>query len=472
MQSLRRALSAPAAVVCGWLVLAATCYPSLWDKDGAGLFKLDAWIYYHAVAQWHAGGSLYDWYANPADHLWPFTYPPFAAAVFTPLTWGSDRTAQVLLVAATPVCATAAAWAVLRALGVARSVARGGAPWLAAAGVIVLEPLPKTMEYGQVNAILMALVALDLLVVPKRSRWRGVLSGLAAAFKLTPAIAVLVLLARCELRAAATMVLTALGVTALCWVVWPAESAEFFGSAMWDPGRAGLSDYSGNQNIMGLVARWLPEQAWRPAWALGSLIVLLVASALLVALTPQRWGPAAQRSRGILGRVLSGVAGDGGPAGADGTAADRRTREADDGLVMLLGLVVTMTAGLLVSPITWSHHWVWCLPLLIALTAAAHRWQSPALWVTALMGAAVFALAMQWWFPEQNHVEQDWPLWAGAVGSSYTWFALAAGAVLWREIPWRRAARAGAAQAPGTPDTDPRGAATGPTEPARQNPPD
>ncbi|VEG28296.1 Polyprenol-phosphate-mannose-dependent alpha-(1-2)-phosphatidylinositol mannoside mannosyltransferase [Actinomyces howellii] len=408
-------------MVCGWLVLAATCYPSLWGKDGAGLFKLDAWIYYHAVAQWHAGGSLYDWYANPADHLWPFTYPPFAAAVLTPLTWGSDRLAQVVLVLATPACAALTSWAVLRALGTARTVARGAAPWLAAGGVIVLEPLPKTMEYGQVNAVLMAMVALDLLVVPERSRWRGVLSGLAAAFKLTPAIAVLVLLARRELRAAATMALTSLGVTALCWLVWPAESAEFFGSAMWDPGRAGLSDYSGNQNLMGLVARWLPEDAWRPVWALASLVVVLAAMALLVSLTPQRWG----RAPGRLLRAAS-------PRGpADGTEGGARE---EDGLVMLLGLVIAMTTGLLVSPITWSHHWVWCLPLLVALTAAAHRWASPALWVTALAGAAVFALAMQWWFPEQNHVEQDWPVWAGAVGSSYTWFALAAGAVLWREL--------------------------------------
>ena len=101
-QTLRLALGSRAARVIAWAGLAATCYPALWGKDGAGLPKLDAWIYYHAVAQWHAGGSLYDWYANPAQHLWPFTYPPFAALALTPLTWGSDRTAQVLLVVATP----------------------------------------------------------------------------------------------------------------------------------------------------------------------------------------------------------------------------------------------------------------------------------------------------------------------------------------------------------------------------------
>ena len=68
---------------------------------------------------------------------------------------------------------------------------------------------------------------------------------------------------------------------------------------------------------------------------------------------------------------------------------------------------VAMMAGLLISPISWSHHWVWCLPILMTLATAAWRWYSPALAVTALAGAAVFALAMQWWFPGQNHAERS-----------------------------------------------------------------
>ena len=403
-RTLRLALRSRAARAIAWIGLAASCYPALWGKDGAGPSNLDAWIYYHAVAQWHAGGSLYDWYANPAQHLWPFTYPPFAALALTPLTWGSDRTAQVLLVAATPLCVAATLWVLLRRLGAAKDVAAGAAPWLALAAVTALEPVPKTMEYGQVNALLMVLVALDLLAVPERSRLRGALSGLAAAFKLTPAIAVLVLLARREWRAAATMVGTAAAVTAACWAVWPAESTEFFTRAMWDPGRAGFADYSGNQNLKGAVARWLPEAAWTPAWAVCVLGVVVGAWLLL------------RR----LDRVRTGT-GD------------------DNGLVLCLQVCVAMVAGLLVSPISWSHHWVWCAPAIIALAAAGWRWRAPGLLTTAGAGAAVFALAMQWWFPEQNHVEQDWPAWATVVGSSYTWWALAAGAVLARSLPARAA---------------------------------
>ncbi|WP_247595169.1 glycosyltransferase 87 family protein [Actinomyces procaprae] len=411
MESLKRALASPAAALIGWAALALSIYPTLWGKDGTATFKLDAWIYHHAVAQWHAGGDLYDWYANPDQHLWPFTYTPFAAWVMTPLTWWPDRATQVALVVATPLCAALTAWAVLRALGARNSVARGAAPWLALAAVLLAEPIPKSMEYGQVNAVLMALVALDLLVVPPDSRARGALSGLAAAFKLTPAVAVLVLLARREWRAAATMVGAALGVTALCWLVSPAESARFFLSAMWDSSRAGFTDYSGNQNLKGLVARWLPMPAWDAAWALLAVAVVGLAWLLLVRLNrlrPPR------------------------PGDAD-AASPRPPAPRANGVVLTAQVAVAMTLGLLISPISWSHHWVWCLPALMGLVAAGLEWRSPSLLTAAAAGAAVFGLSMQWWFPEQNHVEQGWPFWATVVGSSYTWWALAAGVVLWRE---------------------------------------
>ena len=415
------ALTSPVAMLLGWVGLLVSAYPSLWGKDGTASFKLDAWIYYHAVEQWHGGGSLYGWYANPAQHLWPFTYPPFAAWALTPLTLGSDRAAQVLLVLLTPVCVAVTGWATARALGASSRLAWGAAPWLGLLGVVVLEPVYKTMEYGQVNAVLMLLVALDLLAVPASSRWRGVLSGLAAAFKLTPAIAVLVLLARCERRTAATMVGTAVGVTALCWVVSPSESAQFFLSAMWDPSRAGFSDYSGNQNLKGLVARWLPEGLWTAVWAVLVLAVLVGAWLLL------------RRLDALRPAVRAGSAED----GPDGSAADAAT---GDGTVLAVQVAVAMVTGLLVSPISWSHHWVWCLPALMALTAAALRWRSPGLLTTAVAGLAVFGLAMQWWFPEQNHVEQDWPFWVTVVGSSYTLWALGTGAVLWHATgrPGRR----------------------------------
>ena len=398
----RAVASSPVVAVLGWLALLVPAYWSLVDERGQWLFKLDSFVYYEAVRQWLDGGDLYSWYANPGQHLWPFTYTPLAAWVISPLTWMSYQQTTVLLIVATPLCAAVTAYAVLRRLAVAPRMARGLAPWLALIGVIALEPFPKTMEYAQVNAILMALVAVDLFLVPERSRWRGVLSGLAAAIKLTPAVAILVLLARREWRAAATMAGSAVGLTLLAGLAAPAESWEFFTSAMWDPGRAGFADYSGNQNLKGAIARGLPEAAWNLTWAVCSLLAVVAA-----------W---------FLCRRLDRLRGAGRAAGGTGQ---------DDGLVLSLQISVVMVLGLLISPISWSHHWVWCLPVLMAVAAAAWRWRSTALGVAGAAGFLVFVLAMQWWFPEQNHVEQNWPAWAKAVGSSYTWWALGCGAVLW-----------------------------------------
>lgn len=394
--------SSPVVAALGWLALLVPAYWSLVDEHGQWLFKLDSFVYYEAVRQWLDGGDLYSWYANPGQHLWPFTYTPLAAWVISPLTWMSYQQATVLLIVATPLCAAVTAYAVLRRLAVAPRMARGLAPWLALIGVIALEPFPKTMEYAQVNAILMALVAVDLFLVPECSRWRGALSGLAAAIKLTPAVAILVLLARREWRAAATMAGSAVGLTLLAALAAPAESWEFFTSAMWDPGRAGFADYSGNQNLKGAIARGLPEAAWNLTWAVCSLLAVVVA-----------W---------LLCRRLDRLRGAGGAAGGP---------EQDDDLILSLQISVVMVLGLLISPISWSHHWVWCLPVLMSVTAATWRWRSTALGVAAAAGFLVFVLAMQWWFPEQNHVEQNWPAWAKAVGSSYTWWALGCGAVLW-----------------------------------------
>ncbi|MBO3723480.1 DUF2029 domain-containing protein [Actinomyces bowdenii] len=466
LTALTTALTSPLTAVLGWGCLLIAAWVSATD-DGQWVFKLDSFVYYYAVDQWHAGGGLYDWYANPAQHLWPFTYTPLAAWVLTPMTALTYEWATALLVASTPLCAGLTAWALLRALqggGAAAPsashpappapcpararpdwrdprLARGLAPWLGLAGVMLLEPFPKTMEYAQVNAILMAMVALDVLAVPARSRWRGALSGLAAAIKLTPAIAVLALVARGEWRAAATMVGSAVGLTALAALASPTETLEFFTRAMWDSGRAGFADYSGNQNLKGAIARGLPEPLWTPAWAACALVAVLAAWLLcrrLDALRPRPTAPGERAADDAPAGAPAAMPSTGAPATrptcppACPTAPALEAAGPEAGLILALQLSTVMVLGLLISPISWSHHWVWGLPALVSLATAAHRWRSRALAAAAIGGVMVLLLAMQWWFPEQNHVEQHWPAWAKALGSSYTWWALGAGAVLWR----------------------------------------
>ena len=506
------------ATTLGWVGLLASAYRWAWNTDGSPRFMLDAWIYRHAVEQWHAGGSLYDWYANPADHLWPFTYPPFAAWALTPLTTVTqDRAFQVVMLLATPVCMAVTAWACLRALGV-RRWAGAAAPWLGLIGVLTLEPVYKTMEYAQVNAVLAALVAVDLLAVPASSRWRGVLCGLAATFKLTPAIAVVVLLVRRQWRAAATMVATASGVTLACWALSPRESARFFLQAAWDPTRAGFAEYAGNQNLKGMVARALvgDERLWTPLWAVSVVAVTVLAVLLAVrtnALRPSRQtvlvpggaaavsdtpapgstapAPGSMPLTPALGTAApapdtpapgSAAPAPGSAAPASGSAAlapgdpcARTGREHHpapggprlpdaEGTVLLLQVGVVMGLGLLVSPISWSHHWVWCLPMVMGLAAAAWRWRSGVLGLCAATGWAVFALAMQWWFPNQNHLEAGWTALQRWAGSSYTLWALVTGVALAWEVRRRAAADPGACPVPTRPD---RSTHPAPTQPDR-----
>ena len=464
------------ATTLGWVGLLASAYRWAWNTDGSPRFMLDAWIYRHAVEQWHAGGSLYDWYANPADHLWPFTYPPFAAWALTPLTTVTqDRAFQVVMLLATPVCMAVTAWACLRALGV-RRWAGAVAPWLGLVGVLTLEPVYKTMEYAQVNAVLAALVAVDLLAVPTSSRWRGVLCGLAAAFKLTPAIAVVVLLVRRQWRAAATMVATASGVTLACWALSPRESARFFLQAAWDPTRAGFAEYAGNQNLKGMVARALvgDERLWMPLWAVS--VVAVTVLAVLLAVRTDALRPSRQTGLVPGGAApVSDTPAPGSAAPAPGDPCARTGREHHpapggprlpdaEGTVLLLQVGVVMGLGLLVSPISWSHHWVWCLPMVMGLAAAAWRWRSGVLGLCAATGWAVFALAMQWWFPNQNHLEAGWTALQRWAGSSYTLWALVTGVALAWEVRRRAAADPGACPVPTRPD---RSTHPAPTQPDR-----
>ena len=45
------------------------------------------------------------------------------------------------------------------------------------------------------------------------------------------------------------------------------------------------------------------------------------------------------------------------------------------------GAPLAAVTGLLVSPISWSHHWVWCVPILALLWCQARVWVVPTLLV-------------------------------------------------------------------------------------------
>jgi alpha-1,2-mannosyltransferase len=306
-----------ALVVAAFLAVAAV---------GHGFFDLK--IYYGALRHWaHDGGQLYDW-LKPASK-YGFTYPPFAALLMLPLAYLPWPVAMVLSVTTTVLASALVIWwfvdPVARRQGWTRWFALAVALCLAAA----FEPMRETVDFGQVNMLLLFLVAVDVLwLVGRGSRWGGVGIGLATAIKLTPGIFLVYLLVTGRWRAALVASGTAAAATLLAGALAPDASREFWTAALWDTDRVGSLAFISNQSLQGVVARLNPAEPNSLAW-LGLVLVTLAIWAV--------------RSRAAV------------------RAGDEAT-----------GFALTGVVGCLVSPVTWVHHLVWLLPALILLIDNAY----------------------------------------------------------------------------------------------------
>ncbi|MBS4942777.1 MAG: DUF2029 domain-containing protein [Actinomyces graevenitzii] len=460
---------APIVQILGWLCLLGATYPQMYDKDYKLPQHFDVYVYWYALNNWFSGNSLYDWYALPDYKMYPFTYPPFGAWALSPLTWFDYETAARLMIMAIALQTAVIVALVGRSLGWSWGSAFAIAPWAAILVQQCLEPFTQSVGFAQVNTAMMALVMIDV-AAPPSWKGRGVASGLAAAIKLTPAIAVLIFLLRRQWRSAITMVATSLAVTLLSWVISPGESARFFFDAMWDPQRAGDAYYTSNQNLKGFVARALPENTWSIAWAITVALALVAAvwlclciqAAATSVVTPyviyddaapgplNAAAPATGATVYAASAALAAPAGDAVElAASDAVAAPSAVATTPaapvlpENLATLLTAAVIMTLGLLVSPITWSHHWVWGLASVVALIAVALRLKSAPLTALALVQGALFIMAPHWWFSHGQVNELHWNVVEQLVGSSYTLAAIASGVALAWALPVQATARLG-----------------------------
>jgi alpha-1,2-mannosyltransferase len=60
------------------------------------------------------------------------------------------------------------------------------------------------------------------------------------------------------------------------------------------------------------------------------------------------------------------------------------------------GWLTCALTGLLVSPISWDHHWVWVVPALVVLVDAAARARGGARWAYGALAVVVAALFAAW----------------------------------------------------------------------------
>ena len=246
--ALRRVLQALvllAVARAGWQLFSQVPYRI--DADVSrlgGRAWLDGQALYADGAMFHTGSGL----------DLPFTYPPLAAIVFSPLALAPLPVGSVVITAITWALLVLSVWIVLRRLEVSGATAWWAATAIVALSVTTLEPIRANFSFGQINVVLMTLVIADC--IPRRTPWpRGVLVGLAIALKLTPAVFLLYFVLRRDLRSTLTAVASFAAATALGFIFAWRDSLEYWTHTVRDTDRIGTATWNTNQNAAGALAR-------------------------------------------------------------------------------------------------------------------------------------------------------------------------------------------------------------------------
>lgn len=273
-----------------------------------------------------------------------FTNTPFMAALFAPLA-----ALPLLLARMLWQLSSLAAFAWACALTV-RMAGRRIPLVVAVAAGLLLQPVWQSFFLGQVNLILLGLVLADLHRVA-RGRPAGIGVGIATAIKLTPAVFVVLLLLSRRTKDAVTATATFAVCTLLAYAIAPEASREYWTNTFYDTSRVGVA-YISNQSPYGAMTRVLRGTAEVGDWYATVPLTVGVCGLAVAALWARR------------GDWLSATA-------------------------------VTGATGLLVSPISWAHHWVWIVPALAVLLRNGHR-------KSALAAYILFAVSPPWWTPHNG----------------------------------------------------------------------
>ncbi len=299
-------------------------------------------IYNHAgLLVRHDPAALYTWHFMPGVQ---YLYTPFAAAGFAVSSLLPWALLKWLMAAASFAAVPLTVWVTFGQLGW-RGRRRQTAVLGVGAVALWMEPALVSLQQGQIELVLMALIAWDL-CQPDAKRWKGAGVGLAAGIKLVPLIFILYLALAGKLRQAAV------------------AAAAFAGTA-----------------LAGFVVRWLTGYFLHsgnfPTVSLGSL-----RNQSLLAMVIRAPGGSTPATALWLGAAVA--------VGCLGLAA--ATQLAHSGQPTA-GWITCGVTGVLLSPISWDNHWVWVVPMLALLTDAAVRARRAArlTWAAAAAVAAVFA---------------------------------------------------------------------------------
>jgi alpha-1,2-mannosyltransferase len=290
---------------------------------------------------------------TPPPQLLSFTYPPAAALFAVPLAlmpWSAAQLVWVLFIYGPLAAVIWFAFAPLLRTGRLRAVVFAAA----FAACAYLFPVRDDMRFGQVDMVLLAMAVADC--AASAPRWpRGALVGLATAIKLVPGVFIVYLWLSGRRRAAVIAVIAALAWTAGAWLVLPHDSVTYWTSVIFQSGRLGSNSGTSNQSLRGMLLRaFLPGQVPGALW-----LALWLALALVV-------------------------------AAAGFCLARRRARQSRE----IEGIAVTALLGVLLSPVSWIHHFV---VVVVVIGAIAADGRSPRRVAVAAGTAVFFALTIPWW---------------------------------------------------------------------------
>jgi alpha-1,2-mannosyltransferase len=269
----------------------------------------------------HHAANLYGWHYRHHPGI-QFTYTPFAALLFAAGLAVPFPALMGLVSAAGTFGLAATVWIAFRELGWRSLPARAGATLLVTGLAFWTEPAQRALYLGQVELVMMAVIVWDM-CQPDRRRWKGAALGITAGIKLVPLLFIVYLLVTRRFRQACVAG-AAFGATVVIgFAALPRPSVTWWLKLNFlEAGRTGFVGDQQNQSLRGIVTRLAGSvAAGQLPWLAVAVVVALAGLAAAVVL-------------GNSGRPYGPFA----------------------------GLLTCSLTALLVSPISWDHHWVWIAP--------------------------------------------------------------------------------------------------------------
>ena len=329
--------------LAGYLVIRVLAHPTMIDMV---VYRFEGQAVLHGRDLYGAGVNV----ATAGGNQLPATYPPFAALLFAAISWIPVGVLKVLVTAANIALLALVVHLAAKLVGGWLDRPTFAERWALVAAIAGLglwfEPVWTTLRYGQINLALIALVLFDLTRAPG-SRWpRGLGIGLATGIKLTPGVFILWFLLAGRRREAAVSALSAVGTMAVGFVLLPHASVKFWLHKVFETDKVGKTYITDNQSLSGMIARITHIDDPKALWAVAAVVVL--AAGLWVAAQNSKRGDNA------------------------------------------LGALTCAVTGLLISPISWSHHWVWAVPVAMLLAVRMPR-AAPA-WCAVFLSFLIWAV--------------------------------------------------------------------------------